>query len=298
MEVMAIESPWLRKLIYGSRSSSALHVAAPFRADVAYGSIAGDSTAYLAFGPLSDISPYGSLHFFQQPSRFPFLEMERRAGAARGYSPIIGGKSDYSDGLVPLWSSMIPGSAHIVAATHDTYFANAETQQYLCRWLSDASLPTGKTLNARWNTSIASRDGRRRWEFQPGCMAPGGRSSLYACIDGVGRILPEALHTQKGLEIRRDGDNCAAVVWRVPGGGWVRRITLFEVAAASTASKRPRLKRIRSFGPEFDRRRDQIIVDGLQPNRRYVIAAEARIDNRPDPPITFSTGSVPIPDRL
>src|SRR5207244_3084882 len=130
MEVMAIDSPWLSKLIYGAVNPQGGKRAAPFRNDVAYGSIAGDSSAYLAFGPLTDISPYGALHFFQKPARFPFLEMERRAGTAAKLSPIIGGRSDYTDGLVPLWSAMIPGSAPgasiVVSAKHDTYFTNEE----------------------------------------------------------------------------------------------------------------------------------------------------------------------------
>jgi hypothetical protein len=300
MEVMAIDSPWLSRLIYGSPTPASPKRAAPFRTDVAYGSIAGDSSAYLAFGPLSDISPYGALHFFQKPARFPFLEMERRAGAADKLSPIVGGPFDYTDGMVPLWSAVIPGDAPgasiIVHAKHDTFFTNEDAQQYACRWLNNSALPTGELLNSQWDSPVVSRDKRKRWEFRPGEMAPGGRMSLYGCIDGVGRILPSALHPDRAIAIRRESEVSAAVEWHAPAGGWIRKAVLFERRSATGSGSRPSLKRIRSFAAEPGVHGDQIQVTGLRPHAIYFVAVEACIENGRDPAIVYATVPVEIPE--
>ncbi len=299
MEVMAIDSPWLSTLLYGTPSPDGRTPAAPFRQDVAYGSVAGDNSAYLAFGPLAGISPYGALKFFQQPARFSYLALDQRAGITGAYSPVIGGVGDYTDGLVPLWSAAIPGdvpgASRIVPASHDTFFTDPETLEFTARWLNDAALPTGRVLCPLWNAPVVSRGGRKRWEFREGEMAPAGRDALYGRVEGVGRILPAALYPARSLIMRRVRDRAVRVEWSPPAGGRLRRVTLYEGTIGENGSPPSHLKKLRVFDAAPEAEHPYALLEGLRKDTSYFIIAEAAAPNKPDPHVIVTTGFIEVP---
>lgn len=301
MEVMAIDSPWLSLLTYGVTDPDIHARAAPFRADVAYGSVAGDNSAYMAFGPVTKISPHGALLYFQKPARFPYLALEKRAGLAGLFSPIIGGARDYSDGIVPVWSAVIPGGApgasRIVPASHDTYFTDPGTLEYTARWLNNAALPTGDTLNPLWNTPIQSRDGRKRWEFREGEMAPDGRGTLYGRIDGIGRILPGALFPARSLALRRETEDTVRVEWSAPAGGHLRRVTLYEGDTGTGENTPGHLRKLRTVEGVIESGQSFVVLGGLRKDMPYYIVAEAVTPNRPDPSIIVKSEPTRVPEN-
>lgn len=193
-EVMAVESNWMRQLVYGNTLEPAAAerlTALPFDDDVAYGSICGNKQAY-PIAPLVRTNIYSDLSAAQSPSWFPYLLLEERS------SPVDG----YSDGLVPLWSSAIPGSYVKTAVSHDAYASDGPTQNTVVRWLNSSALPLGRQLTAIWNdptswdasdTAVRTDDGSKRWRYVPGHMAPYPQDEIYAQVGGEGRITPEVL---------------------------------------------------------------------------------------------------------
>ncbi|MCW3050985.1 MAG: hypothetical protein JWN14_155 [Chthonomonadales bacterium] len=180
MEVMAVNSPWLSNMIFRDpfQRNHPLYPR-PFDPRIAYGSVAGDNDAYLGHV----LAPYALLDAAQYPSWFPYLKFEHLTGAER----------NYSDGLVPLWSSAIPGSYYIAPVSHSDYPGDSGTQEYLVQWLNNASLPTGDLLNNFWTSSVQSFDQKKSWPFRLEEMAPHAENTIYPQINGIGRITPIAL---------------------------------------------------------------------------------------------------------
>jgi hypothetical protein len=296
MEVMAINSPWMSYLNYGAMNPAKNSPARPFRDDVAYGAIAGDNSAYLEFDPLTQIAPYGALSFFQQPSRFSYLALARRAGLRGWLSPVIGGVGDYNDGLVPLWSAMIPGglpgASLIVPVNHDNFFTNSETQNYIVRWFSHAGLPSGRLLNEQADTPVFSRNRRKRWDFRPGEMAPVPENALYSCIGGVGRIAPAALQPGILLSVARPSKTILRITWRQPDASVLRRVTLYESDPRYPLGTR--LIKARSF--PVDGRDTQsnpsALVENAPEDKTYFITVDTEMENDPDPPVVFRSPPV------
>jgi hypothetical protein len=186
MEVMAVNSPWQSYMIFHDPFQRYHPLfPTPFKPSIAYGSIAGDSEAYLAHS----VAPYAALDQAQQPSWFPYLRLEHLAGAAR----------NYSDGLVPIWSSAIPGSYKIAPVCHSDYPGDPDTEDYLLQWLNSANLPQGAYLNTQWNTSVTSYLGRT-WTTQLEEMAPHTQNMLYVQSGGIGRINPAALQGNNAVK--------------------------------------------------------------------------------------------------
>lgn len=200
-EVMAVESNWMRQLIYQNTadpSDASRLTAAPFDLNIAYGSVAGDDQDYpvsfkvLGIGLTFNTHPYAFFDSVQSPSWFSGLSIEYPANGTVGYS----------DGLVPLWSSAIPGSYFRADTPHNGYATDTSTQQYIVQWLNSAALSTGKDLTPIWNSSTAwnddnyavqTRDGSKRWRYIPGQMAPYPQCDLYAQVGGEGRLNSEAI---------------------------------------------------------------------------------------------------------
>lgn len=184
MEVMAVNSPWLTHLIFGNRTPGAsANRARPFRDDTAYGSISGDNHRYLA----GVYDSHHLAHTRQQPSWFPYLSLEYANDVTR----------NYNDGIVPVWSSAIPGSYKIAPSNHRDYVRDPDTLNYVIQWLNNAALPTGRSLNDVWNAPtaplITSANGRKSWQLNAGSMAPYPQSDLYTQINGIGRVNGQAI---------------------------------------------------------------------------------------------------------
>lgn len=289
-EVVAVDSWWMHALTYGGPNAHT-DSATPYRDDIAYGSIAGDDSSDLEFGPLHGISLYGATLFLQRPSRFPFHQLERRAGAAGSVGPLLGGPGDYSDSLVPIWSALIPGAgpvaSRIVHASHRRFLMNRETQTVVTQWLNSAALPLGKDLQAKWNTPIESRGGRKRWLFQDGEMAPRNLAGLYGRVDGAGRILPTALHPDQTLSVRDEGDAALMVEWPLPAGGRLRGVTVYARAGGA-------LRRVREVSAKPIDGRLCCRIEGVPRDRSWSVVAEAVIDNLPDVPVVLRSAVIPL----
>lgn len=181
MEVMAVNSPWQSYLTFHDpfQAHGSLLSAQPFVQTVAYGSVGGDNEAYL--GHL--LAPYAVLNEVQQPSWFSYLPLEHVPGASR----------NLSDGLVPLWSSLIPASNFITKVNHSDYPSDSGTQTYIATEINDAFLLSGEILNRLWSTSVQSYDRTTTWTFQANMMAPLAETFLYPQIGGIGRVNPIAI---------------------------------------------------------------------------------------------------------
>ena len=219
-EVMAIESNWMRQLIYGTTadpSASPRLEATPFAENVAYGSVAGDNPDYpiAILGPLpTPTHPYPFFDVGQSPSFFTGLSLEYPMNGVIGYS----------DGLIPIWSSAIPGSYVRAYCPHNGYAKDLTTQKYVVQSLNSAALPMGSYLNSVWNSAtswnddksaVQTRDGTKRWRYMPGLMAPYPQSDLYIQVAGEGRLNPEAIATPiqvpinllQNVNLARDAQN-------------------------------------------------------------------------------------------
>jgi len=299
VEVMAVNSPWLSTLVFGTPDHSALSVAQPFRPEVAYGSISGDDSSYIDYKPISGISVCGAIAEFQQPPRFPFIELERRAGAGGILGPVLGGRGDYTDGMVPIWSSTIPGTtagaSQLVSASHGDYFTNKQAREYVVTWVSNATLPTGRILSSQWNTPVESRNARKIWTFEQGRIEPISERGLYEAIDGIARISPIALHPQRTLQIVRSSDNIVTVKWSTPAGGKLRRVTLFECKDPSAGAVASNLKRVTTVRVEGNSEDAAAELPALEKEKTYYLVADASVENAPDPRIHLRSGYIRVP---
>ena len=192
MEVMAVNSPWETQMIYRGDpfQQSKPGIPQPFENTIAYGSVAGDNNDYpifdvklLGLDPTFRHDPYSLLDFLQSPSWFPYLTLERRTNSDR----------NFSDGLVPLWSSAIPGSYKLSPCSHNAYPSDFGTQEYVTQWLNNALLPQGSSLNNVWSTSVSSWEPMVTWTFQPNMMAPLTQNLLYTQTGGIGRLSPAGI---------------------------------------------------------------------------------------------------------
>ncbi len=224
VEVNAVESRWLQ-FLNGYVEEGKVK---PFLDHVAYASLAGDNTALLSesfFAPRGShgggdlgFDIYSLIDLAQVPSRFPYLVLERHAGTS----------SNYSDGLIPLWSALIP-YGEIVPANHNTILYNDRAMEDVVCWLSSAALPDGETLNDKWGQPIETNvidetDGsKKRWEFVSGSMAPWPESEIYGLVGDTARIKPGIAADIKGVK---------AV--RIPGGVTLIWNTPFEMDGSAT----------------------------------------------------------------
>jgi hypothetical protein len=197
MEVMAINSPWLSQLVFGSPFPNNNSIAEPFDENIAYGSVAGDKSFYpVQMGSVSyPLHLYKFLWDIQRPSWFSGFEKEIRHGTDR---------TD-TDGIVPVWSAAIPGSYKIAPTNHSLLAQDRDTQEYVVQWLNHAGLPKGSTLNQIWNnpeqSQIKSMEDKdhaiQTWSFLAPQMAPSDRNYLYPQIKGIGRLDPNSIGVHK-----------------------------------------------------------------------------------------------------
>lgn len=199
-EVMAIESPWLNRLVYGiSAPVSPRPPAQPFLPGVGYAAIGGDDYRYLQG---SDV--YDALNGAQTPSWFPYLAVEH----------LLSGIHGVTDGVVPLWSSLLPESATLVPATHGGYLTDPVTQSAVATLLNSDAVPPGSVLTGHWLDPVSAADGFQQWTFSSETMAPLPASELYLQNKGVGRINPSALRECFRTERAKATSTTTTVSWK------------------------------------------------------------------------------------
>lgn len=269
MEVMAVNSPWLSQLLYGSPNAPSpgqTRTAAPCLNDVAYGSVAGDNNRYplrvLGSNAVS-YDAYTTVDEVQQPSWFPYLALEQRAGSTR----------NYSDGIVPVWTSALPGSYQIAPATHGAYPQDLTTRDYLARWLNNATLPRGEALNEIWNDerrSVIQTPGRPiPWSFQPDRMAPDPQDDLYQRVLGAGRLHPQAVREIVTARAANVTPTSAEVTW------------LTAIGTDSTVTVKLGKGQKRNVVNPAPVRIHTLAVTGLRPNSTYSPAISSRVPVEP-----------------
>jgi hypothetical protein len=283
MEVMAVNSPWMRQLVFGSPDPDAASAEArPFLPHVAYGSVAGDDNSYLrAFaGSLErevlravcdSFDVHRVLDCVQRPSWFPYLALEERGDSDR----------NYSDGLVPVWSAAIPGSHQVVSSTHRDFARSPETREYVVRWLNHAGLPRGASLNALWDTAVQSRPGRsgiKTWTFRPGEMAPPVQNAVYRQIGGVGRIHPDALREAETAVLETVSATAITVRWTTATES-DSKVNLYQYLPYGNGYRWTKIRDVFVPAPTRDHR---VSVTGLRRNTLYAYDVESRVDRSPD----------------
>jgi hypothetical protein len=225
-EVMAVGSPWLHWLIYRARHGH--DKPAPFVPDVAYHAIGGDNNQYN-----SPFDPYRVFEEMDSERWFPYFALEVRNLSTKGFS----------DGIVPLWSQLIPGAAStVLPIDHNDYPKHDRARRTLVDLLQDPYLQVGWQLNNVWGQggyveSNPRSDGTRfRWDFGRYEMAPWPQYAIYRQIDRVGRIQPGYVKADDLFKLRL-GTGTVAIDWRISlplqridllreDGMVIRRITL------------------------------------------------------------------------
>ena len=128
-------------------------------------------------------------------------------------------------------------------------------------------------------------------------MAPQNLVGLYGCIDGIGRIQTAALHPDRAMETTYEESGAVRVVWPLPAGGRLRRVTVYEDAAGTVSGRPRRTRRIRDVLAMMVDNRICCKIDDLPKDRKCSIVAEAVIDNRPDLPVIIRTKSIQLEGR-
>jgi hypothetical protein len=189
LEVMAVNSLWMKLLNEE-----------PFLPNIGYASIAGADNRYpwlkLKEAKLFGADSYTALDLAQRPSWFPYMKLERRPrqpGATNNFA--------FSDGVVPLWSALIPARAdvrsfpsqQIVRADHANIASNPDSIRHIMRALNHQGIASGRELNTLWREPVVAQGRQRIWHFSRGDMAPDSHAGLYVLRDGIGRINPAAI---------------------------------------------------------------------------------------------------------
>ena len=203
-EVMAVDSPWLWQLIYGTPTKVASPPAPkPFITGVSYATVGGVDQNYEA-GPFGIPLPAGDQHLsfsrLEIRPMFSYTALETRRG-------LLTASKGFNDGIVPIWSSTVPGnSAHLVECDHSDYPKNDDARQYAMRMFSDCRTKLGPDLNAAWQfdggyveSMARSEGGRFRWTFSPNSMAPAPQRDIYDQVKGAGRIRTEYVDEVRDL---------------------------------------------------------------------------------------------------
>jgi pimeloyl-ACP methyl ester carboxylesterase len=263
MEVTAVASPWLTHL---NRR--------PFVDDVAYAALAGNDNTYVA-----GLDAYTALNRVLSAAWFPYLNLERRAQAG----------PNYSDGLMPIWTAMIPAASRVVFASHDSILWSPEATAFVLQSLSSAALPVGRELNPQWNSPVmfslpgSTAPGAamiKTWRFQDGAMSPLPQSDIYTLIGGVGRINPNALK-----EISSDSYTVTATTLTVKwdtvteSSGTVRIYQQRRDLQSGWSYLLLKQQQRDMSGPT---QHHEVVVDGLTPNTTYYYEVESSIPNAPD----------------
>jgi Tol biopolymer transport system component/pimeloyl-ACP methyl ester carboxylesterase len=200
-QVMAVESPWLRQMLYGTPTPAPSVAPTPFVESVCYGSVAGTSSDYIE----GVIDLYDEIRSRQQPSWFPYPSLE----VARGK------QLNYQDGIVPLWSAALPGSDGLtrclVNESHSDVITSEPALQYAFCMLSSIACVDGKRMNGFWQNSnrlgvgVSAQESGYQWKFPDGAMIPSTHVAAYANVGGVGRLNPEAVRERGNIKIRYAG---------------------------------------------------------------------------------------------
>ena len=307
IEVMAVNSPWLAAL-NGFQQN---HDTKPFVETVAYGSVAGDDSAFFRIpGSAARLDPYAVVRQAQTPSWFPYLALERH----------VDSEHNYSDGLVPVWSAVIGDNfdrfhlSRIVDANHDSILLHPRALEYVaCALNNRAWLPSGRDLNGRWGRAITSRElapvpvatlpenspipdyvfgsppsgndadpVRRVWTFSSGAMAPFPQNQLYPQIGLLGRIAPDALREIRTLRVEQTTRNSAIVSWRTAAelNGFVAVTHWEQVNHAAYADVEVDCAP-ESLGPRVTRDH-RFRLSNLQPNTTYQVSVTSEAFRDPE----------------
>ncbi|MBB6050740.1 hypothetical protein [Armatimonas rosea] len=273
IEVMAVDSPWMRYLIYGT-SNSVKDTSTPFIQDVAYGAIAGDNNDYLA---LRD--SYELFNSIQSPTWFPYLEMEY-------FKSEKNEKYNLNDGIVPLWSAIIPGKTFVVNENHNSIVKNKIVATKALIWLSanpdvsgvnsDDKLSMGNILNDVWNrtSNLMSRSSTLfSWDFDKLGMAPSRQNDIYKQINGVGRINPVAVREIRSVSATNLKPRSADIDFITA----TRADSIIELKYIDNISgeqkNHPTIKIYK------DAKAHKTTFDDLKPNTQYFVRVKGQIYN-------------------
>ena len=254
MEVAAVSSRWMYYM------TEAASVTAPFRPEVAYAAIAGSRSEYL---PAALGDTYDFLDNNQVPTWFPYLGLD---GTAR-----TGGSS--SDGIVPLWSSAIPGKAgltyYTVPAAHNEYAKDTGTQALVALLLNGFPMRLGQDLVGLWDTPVTTSTGKS-WSFEPLAMAPRSRGDIYQLDDnGVARIAQAAIRERNRIDTPRKlkSMDSFTVVWdtATPATGIVQ---VYDTGHNWVTSQLE----------SFPTKSHSIRIPGLNPNTKYLYSVSFVVD--------------------
>ncbi len=194
MEVMGVESPWLRTLN-----------AHPFQSDIAYEAIAGSDNAYIPSPlpgvlPWRHIDPFTTLTTLLPRDTLPVFGWERREKR----------RTNLTDGIVPIWSAVIEPRSRVFPVAHNAILWDDAAKTYLAQALCDRDLSGGDALRKQWRAGWAFRlalpaeaenpPDQVTWQFNPptapdapqGAMAPLDRALAYE-LRGVARLAPGAI---------------------------------------------------------------------------------------------------------
>ncbi|MEE2665313.1 MAG: alpha/beta fold hydrolase [Myxococcota bacterium] len=136
--------PSLQVMTFGSEVLAQLNDSAPFRDDVAYGSIVGieDQLDFVVFviNIHYDLDPVVSL-LSEQKSYFPMM-------------PILDAGPNDSDAVVPIWSAKLPARSTEVLFDHLSFHDSATVQNTVSIWLQDSTLPLGAAHRTAFQAEV------------------------------------------------------------------------------------------------------------------------------------------------
>jgi pimeloyl-ACP methyl ester carboxylesterase len=275
IEVMAIKSPWINYLLYGTLNNFTNDIAKPFNDDIAYSAIAGDDNNYpiLKLIGLSVLN-IDLMKWFdrtQSPSWFPYLRLE----TLDTLSP-----NNLSDGIVPVWSSMLLGqeTTLFVNFDHSEYPDHSECQDFILTKFNDIRMSekVGSKLNPAWNNIESLSSTNYIWEFNKGHSVPIRQDVIYQNINGVGRIHPRAIQENRPDLLRIEKtETTATIIWTtlLPTTGMVQ-IYSANLTQISDSPKTTHLNTNHS-----------VTILGLTPNTDYFYTVTNTLPNTPDKPI-------------
>ncbi|MEE2702537.1 MAG: alpha/beta fold hydrolase [Myxococcota bacterium] len=143
--------PSLHVMTFGSEVLGQLNDSAPFRDDVAYGSIVGTDEqldiVLLQINIHYHLDPVVSV-LAQQKSYFPFMA-------------ILDAGEDQSDAVVPTWSATLPARSTDLPLDHLSFHDSPTAHDTIAIWLQDPTLPRGAAHRAAFQAEVIDQQTSR-----------------------------------------------------------------------------------------------------------------------------------------
>jgi pimeloyl-ACP methyl ester carboxylesterase len=276
IEVMAVSSPWINYLLYGSNSISNDTIAKPFNENIAYSSVSGDDNNY-PVKKLLDISIVNIdlMKWFddlQSLSWFSYLRLETLSTSS---------SRNINDGIVPVWSSMLPGDGTTFFVNHDhsSYPDYSDVQEFIIKKFNDVRMAenTGNNLNQYWNNLENLSTTNYTWNFRKGAIAPIYQEQIYKNINGIGRLNPKSIQENRPdlLKVEKT-DTTATFKWttllRTTG-----KIQFYNTPYQTEIADSPKTTPLGTS--------HSVTISGLTPSTDYVYKITNTLPNTPGEPI-------------